>query len=406
MYRLLFFVLISVSSQAQTIKPNHELLWEITGNGLENPSYLFGSLHMNDKRLFNLSDSTYVALNRSETIVLETDVFSLFENFDTRKGEVKMKYDNEGIPYITHASPSQTIYGDEDGMPQFLDAYFQQYCYNAGKAFQALESTDFQQNLFSDFKPNTRGLRVESMFTSNEALTDLYLEGDIYSIDEYLRVSLSMYANGYDKLITERNISMSGTLDSLLNEKKAPLFCAIGAGHLAGREGVINLLRQKGYVLRKIQASYSDVLRFDKVAVESKKFYHYMNDSIGLNVVFPGRPTEVTNGDSEVALKLIYRDLGQGNTYSVEAYPILEEIGLPELAQMHIASPVESPSYKVLLDNGGEAYEGLADAYPEGLYWVRVLLTEDYFVVLKSYGGNKFMSSKRAHHFFDNCWFE
>ncbi|TAL43493.1 MAG: hypothetical protein EPN92_10135, partial [Chitinophagaceae bacterium] len=38
------------------------LLWEITGNGIKKPSYLFGTMHVSSKIAFHLSDSFYVAL--------------------------------------------------------------------------------------------------------------------------------------------------------------------------------------------------------------------------------------------------------------------------------------------------------------------------------------------------------
>lgn len=117
-------VLFCSTSFGQTIQRENELLWEISGNGLKSKSYLYGSLHSNDKRLFRLSDSTYYALEKSSAIVLETDVFSLFDEWDTRQEEVKILFDNKGNPYTSSNEPSKTLYGNEDGMPQFLDAYF------------------------------------------------------------------------------------------------------------------------------------------------------------------------------------------------------------------------------------------------------------------------------------------
>ncbi|MFO0494582.1 MAG: TraB/GumN family protein, partial [Flavobacteriia bacterium] len=139
--KLLFCVLINCSGNllGQAVQPENELLWEISGNGLKTKSYLYGSLHSNDKRIFNFSDSTYFALNKVESIVLETDLFSLFEEWDTRQDDVRLLIDNKGKPYTGSDEPTKTIYGDEDGMPQFLDAYFLDYCYNAEKKFYPLE---------------------------------------------------------------------------------------------------------------------------------------------------------------------------------------------------------------------------------------------------------------------------
>src|SRR5262245_54984912 len=74
---LLFLLLFSVfSSHAQPKKPVKKypsLLWEITGKNLKRPSYLFGTMHVSDKMVFNLDDSFYRALKSADIIALELD---------------------------------------------------------------------------------------------------------------------------------------------------------------------------------------------------------------------------------------------------------------------------------------------------------------------------------------------
>ena len=403
MIRLLFIFFVSTSF-AQTIDENHELLWEITGNDLKEPSYLFGSLHSNDRRLFEFTDSTYVAMDRSEMIILETDIFSIFENTDPRRGEVRVKYDNKGEPYTANANSTYTVYGDEDGLPQFMDAYFQQYCYNSGKEFNALETVEFQFDLVEDIVvPEFSQMKLESFLTSKDDMIDLYLEGDIYGLDDLLRISLSMYPDMYEEMIVQRNFTMTEKIDSLLGEKN--VFCAVGAGHLAGGSGIINLLRSKGYSVRKVMASYSDKELKERTSVKSNRSYDYVNDSLGVHIKFPGKPVELQSDYDDYVVRLIYRDLGQGNTYEVDLYRRTFAIGLEDLASRFIASPAESPYQKIALDNGGEAFEGFADSYPIGVHWTRVIMSEDVFAVIRAYGGNKFMNSPRPFRFFDQVWF-
>jgi len=110
--------------------------------------------------------------------------------------------------------------------------------------------------------------------------------------------------------------------------------------------------------------------------------------------------------DEDHNLHLIYRDLGQGNSYEIEVFNRTDEIGLKELAEIHIASPSESPFEKITLDNGGEAYQGLGQTYWDGVHWIRVIMSEEIFMIIKAYGGNKFMSSPRAFRFFDKVWID
>jgi uncharacterized protein YbaP (TraB family) len=408
-YALIFALSIGTFSvSAQLVDKNHQLLWEISGNGLEKNSYLYGSFHTNDRRVFNFADSVYIALNQSDAVALELDVFSYFddERWDTRYGSVDMQYDKNGEPFTSSRATTNTAYGDEDGMPQFLDAYFEQYCHNADKQFFPLETIEDQMNVLSGMGyPYSRRPRLSALMMTRDNFIDVYLKGDIYKLDELMRTSLG--TDGYKELITDRNKMMTTKIDSII-KSGTTLYTAVGAGHLAGSQGIINLLRNKGYTMRKVLATYSDEISIARLEVKSKRFYLYENDSIGVTIEFPGKPQEIV-GDEEswedYKLKLIYRELGQGNTYSAEFYERNDDSSFEELADTYIASPSESPYQKIRLSNDGEAFQGLSDSYPEGLSWTRLILGEDYIIVLKAYGGNKFMNSGRAMNFFEKVWF-
>ncbi len=59
-------LLFSVTGSAQ--KKYQGLLWEISGNGMDAPSYLYGTMHVSNKLAFNVSDSFYLCLNKAEGI--------------------------------------------------------------------------------------------------------------------------------------------------------------------------------------------------------------------------------------------------------------------------------------------------------------------------------------------------
>lgn len=406
-YLLIFAIAAGTfSASAQLVDENHQLLWEISGNGLKKKSYLYGNYHTNDRRVFNLADSVYYALNHTDAVSLEVDIFSDFDDdyyWDTRYGSIRFNYDKNGEPYTSSKKSTETRYGDEDGMPQFLDAYFHQYCLNAGKEFYALETIEFQESIGSGGSFYTPDYWRWSSLMTREDIIGIYLKGDIYELDKLMRSTLGGKNGYYKELITDRNFGMAEKMDSLMRIENLSLFTAVGAGHLASSTGIINLLRNKGYSVRKVMATYSNDVTIDKLEVKSKRSYLYENDSIGVQVEFPGKPTVVLNEDGweDYEFRLIYRELGQGNNYIVEFYERNDDSSFEELAETYIASPSESPYEKIRLDNGGEAYQGLSDAYPEGLYWTRVVLGEDHILVLKAYGGNKFMNSNRAMRFFD-----
>ncbi len=403
--KLLFCVLIICSGNllGQSAQLDNELLWEISGNGLKTKSYLYGSLHSNDKRIFNFSDSTYFALNKAESIVLETDLFSLFEDWDTRQEDVRLLIDNEGNAYTGNDKPTKTIYGDEDGMPQFLDAYFLEYCYNAGKKFYPLEQVKDQLQMMNDWgQTESKRLEWNPQSLSQEKLIDFYVKGNITSLDRLMKANLSFNPGMHDDIIINRNQNMIIGLDTLV--RKQSVFCAVGAGHLAGELGMINLLRAKGYKLRRVSATFSEQLTLDKQLVRSKRGFSIYNDTVGLIAIFPGKPTQLKIWDNHPYL--VYREMGQGNTYSIELVPIDGSLSLEEQGEIYIAAPDGSISSHYFLDDGTEVCEGLSDTYPEGPHWIRLIQTDQFLVIMKAYGGNKFMNSNRPKLFFSKVGFE
>src|SRR4051812_19040402 len=67
----LFSVFISSNVNAQKTRVKYNLLWKISGNGLNKPSYLFGTMHLRDKRVFDFSDSVLVKLQECDAFAME-----------------------------------------------------------------------------------------------------------------------------------------------------------------------------------------------------------------------------------------------------------------------------------------------------------------------------------------------
>ena len=403
-YCLLWYLLsLTYPFFTQVIQPGHQLLWEISGNGLKKKSYLFGSLHSNDRRVFNFSDSTYIVLQKTETVVLETDLFSLFGDWDTRQDPVKILFDNKGKLYTGNDKPTKTIYGDENGMPQFMDAFFQEYCYNSGKKFFALEKVKDQLKMMSDWgQTQIDGVRLDPMAMSQEKLIEFYQKGDIASLERMMKANLSLNPGMYDEIIIARNQTMVKGLDSLVRLQS--VFCAVGAGHLAGELGMINLLRSRGYKLRPVQAAFSENPVQAKVDIKTSRSYTFFHEPSGLVAVFPGKPLEMRIWDGHPFL--IYREMGQGNTYSIEILPADSSLSLADQAVIYIASPDGTFFEQRILDDGTEICEGIGDTYPEGPHWIRLIQSDRYLIIMKAFGGNKFMNSNRPFSFFGRIGFE
>jgi uncharacterized protein YbaP (TraB family) len=398
---LILGISLTLCSQSYNVKGN--LLWEISSpNGI---SYLFGTLHSNDKRLFEFPDSVYESFLRSKKLAVEVNVFDLFMDKDPIPNRSLLLLDKRGKLYTSNEEPTVTYYGNEDGMPQFMDAWFQEKAELLNKEIIALESIAQQTKAIEEIPYVEKENNISLALSDKQVLHELYLDGRIDLIDRLIKGGLSGNKEAYIKLIENRNVAIAANIARYCMD--GPVFFAVGAGHLYGEKGLLSLLREKGYKLRPIQLTKGDTPSASEQKIKSMRSYEFSRELSNSWIKFsmPGRPRE-TQRATEAETILTYKELGQGNTYEVRYFERDTSLSLLEYSEILIASPPQSPYVFGVLDDGTEFTQGLSDAYPEGLKWTRILINETYVLVASCSGGNKFMNSDRPRRFFNNILLE
>jgi len=398
---LILGISLTLCSQSYNVKGN--LLWEISSqNGI---SYLFGTLHSNDKRLFEFPDSVYESFLSSKKLAVEVNVFDLFMDKDPIPNRSLLLLDKRGKLYTSNEEPTVTYYGNEDGMPQFMDAWFQEKAELLNKEIIALESIAQQTKAIEEIPYVEKENNISLALSDKQVLHELYLDGRIDLIDRLIKGGLSSNKEAYIKLIENRNIAIAANIARYCMD--GPVFFAVGAGHLYGEKGLLSLLREKGYKLRPIQLTKGDTPSASERKIKSMRSYEFSRELRNSWITFsvPGRPRE-TQSATEAETILMYKELGQGNTYEVRYFERDTSLSLLEYSEILIASPPQSPYVFGVLDDGTEFTQGLSDAYPEGLKWTRILINETYVLVASCSGGNKFMNSDRPQRFFNNILLE
>ena len=115
---VIIFVISSFAafSQKNTSKKYPSLFWEITGNGLKKPSYLFGTMHVSSKMAFHLSDSFYYGIRNVETVALELNP-DIWQSQMVRMDQMKQNFANfsqsDGGNYLNENSFRINKYEDE-----------------------------------------------------------------------------------------------------------------------------------------------------------------------------------------------------------------------------------------------------------------------------------------------------
>lgn len=278
----LFTVLIALV-QVWGFSQKTSLLWEISGNGLEKPSYLFGTIHIKDKRAFNFNDSVKICLNKSDAFASEIKMEELqspavIESFMAKEGE-KIKdiltaeeYKNFGIVFEEITGQNVAIYNNfkpflhysllcaalyKNDYPTVVDQYLSDEAKKLGKPLLSVEKLETQLKLLDLITKKELVAFIDekdSIVTVFESLIKAYEQEDILKIEALMNATTDKEnAKMMKSLIDDRNKSMAISIDKMI--QKQTIFIAIGAGHLPKENGVIALLQKQGYKVRPIIAS-------------------------------------------------------------------------------------------------------------------------------------------------------
>lgn len=343
-----FILCLSFASWAQK-KNYNSLLWEITGNGLSRPSYLFGTMHISNKMVFHLSDSFYMGIRNSDVVAIELNP----EQWQTeiprmnRQGNLIRYYSSfyypdylkeqtftedgflSGLQACLRFEPELNdalLYRNESRLDNFqedtyLDLYIYQTGRKLGKMAAGVETYSGSQRMMIEamvdaaLEKEKKRPQMESTgyFDINQLLQDAYRRGDLDMLDSLNALSGS--ARSFtEKFLYKRNEMQAASMDSIM--KKHSLFVGVGAAHLPGTRGVIELLRQKGYKLRPVFMQDRDAQQkkyIDSLTVPVSFSVQYAADS-SFSVAVPGRLNEVDNGYADVRH---YADMGNGAYYLI-----------------------------------------------------------------------------------------
>jgi hypothetical protein len=141
-----------------------------------------------------------------------------------------------------------------------IDKHFLKKAENKEKIVE-LESIDYQINLLSGFSDAQQELFLVSAFRDLELLKGEINEilkawntGDTKTIESFVSKSLQddpRMLPIYEKLVFERNKSMASKIEGYLKTKEH-YFVIVGAAHLVGKDGIIEILKKKGYLVEQL----------------------------------------------------------------------------------------------------------------------------------------------------------
>ena len=256
------------------------LFWEISGNGLKDTSYLYGTMHSQDSRIFQFKDGVEAAFNNSDIYAMELNIdsidqskiisalimkndvsldkllskkeYSIVEKFYSDSLSMQLFLFNKMQPLYTAQLLTLKQMGNQE--QDALDIYFFSLAKQQNKIALGLETMEEQLSAFSSIPYKLQAkelLNAVENYSNNDFsnLMDLYLEENL---DEILTLQKGEANDKLNKIIikellNKRNINLANRSIPLI--EKASTFIAIGAAHLPGEDGVIEILRKKGYTV-------------------------------------------------------------------------------------------------------------------------------------------------------------
>ncbi|MHC0446622.1 TraB/GumN family protein [Flavobacterium sp. 3-218] len=277
---VLIFALISsgtIKAQAKSSKLENSLLWEVSGKGIQKPSYLYGTIHMICSKDYFLSEKTKVAFDKSDKLFLEINFtdpneMSQMQQLAMGKEPLSKKLTPEQLvklDSILRKSAGMTVqqvdsfslitvlslismksFGCTD--LKFYEMEFSDLAKKRNIPISGLEKVKSQFEILENAYPNDEMLQLLEESTSEETteLLKQYKNEDIEAL--YAATTDVRFTSERTKkqILDNRNLNWVQQMPDLM--KQNSVFFAVGAGHLGGDYGVINLLRKEGYTVKPV----------------------------------------------------------------------------------------------------------------------------------------------------------
>lgn len=268
---------------AATEETTSSLLYAIEGNGLEQPSYLFGTMHVSDSIATRHVSTIVPYISKSSVFCNEVDVTDMepsmelmgmmflsdttldmlyTENEMSRiRVFISEKMGPAGMMLLTMKpfwiAAALTELEFQSNAEEVLDVQLQQAAEAAGCAIQPLETVESQMKAVDGIPLRDQAeMLLESIdeYDEQKAITEelkeCYAKADLDCLNAvYRRESFTQSMD--DGLVNRRNEGMFEKLQPIVAEGR-PVFCAVGALHLSGETGLINAFRRAGYSVKAI----------------------------------------------------------------------------------------------------------------------------------------------------------
>jgi uncharacterized protein YbaP (TraB family) len=442
-FKALFYFLTIIFTLSATAQNNSSgqkgLLWQVTGNGLKKPSYVYGTMHVSQKIAFHLGDSFYLALSKCDVVALEQDLDSVIHRWisenELENPEDAFKvfrrnnyeflslynftlnsYDKVLIARKLSAEVREVNYllkrGEQDDFEEdaWLDLYIYQIAKKLGKGFTGVEGFEESRELVKKSQKEPKDAKPKKPRRYNyklgQQIAEAYRKGDIYMLDSIDRMTETEHYLEY--MLYRRNANMVRRMDSIMQLGKT-LFTGVGCSHLPGTKGVLQMLVDKGYKVRPVQSIALEKSRMARKFEEKELKHKYATYSSEDGLISASLPTRLTKvNDNSYYTSYLSPDLANGYYYQIEKIACNsvfsgktpEDILLVIDTMIFENIPGEIRSKKDIVSNGFNGMEVVTELKTGDLNRFQILASPFNVYIIRMSAKKQFAVSSEADAFF------
>ena len=285
-------ILTIIALSLLCITSNAQLVWKISGNGIKKPSYILGTHHgcpftycdsipglmkafdkvdniIGEINMIEFAQMSPERMQQMQAMMMmptDTSLLSLFNEEETAKVNGWLKKEmGASLEMLSMMKPMtimvtvqnkvmMEVIPDVANMTT-IDKYMQTLGQSKGKSIGELETADYQMTLLYGNSLEEQADALLEMIDQGESrelmveLTDAYKSQNLDTLWEIFQEQMTGYE--YDAIVNVRNLNWEKQMKELL-PKQSTLF-VVGAGHLPGEKGMINLLREAGYKVKPVK---------------------------------------------------------------------------------------------------------------------------------------------------------
>jgi len=316
---LLAFLLFEWDSTGEsdvTDVTTNPFLWRIEG---DNPSYLFGSMHLADERLLTLPDIVIEAIDEVDVVYTETKLdqetqldiiqLTLLPNGQTLDDLLPQDVNTRLDSYLSDKGLSSSIFAqykiwyvttnlalleELENLLEYpsLDQYIWNTAISKGKDTGGIETVEEQINVFDSFSVEEQIEMLNDTLdeleeyaisgeSSTSAMKDAYLDGDLEVLQDLLfsdyEENDTLYEKFKTRILTDRNYNMTQRIsENITNNPNTQYFFTIGAGHYWGDDGIIILLENEGFTITRVQFNECDSCDSGETMINQRCYEPYV----------------------------------------------------------------------------------------------------------------------------------